>query len=144
MQPALAFIQGRHAADERATLVAVPPGARRGGCAASASPPAGLPIVHILIPSDFRDADGGARRATLTHSWANLPGGLDGIALDLPALAVKPTHGEFFPLNIQVKDPIWPLRNMLDVSVSVRPGRGRGRSGSTRATESCRTTRACI
>ena len=26
---------------------------------------------------------------------------LDGIAIDLPALNVKPTHGDAFPLNIQ-------------------------------------------
>ena len=51
-----------------------------------------------------------------------MPGGLDGIAIDLPALDVTPTHGDVFPLNIQVKDPLWPLRNMLDVSFSVKPG----------------------
>jgi len=122
---ALAFIKGRHAADERATLVAVPPGFPATGMGSEHATPAGLPIVHVLIPSDFRDGDGGTRRVTLTHSWANLPGGLDGIALDLPPLAVKPTHAGLFPLRIQVKDPIWPLRNMLDVSVSVRPGQAR-------------------
>jgi hypothetical protein len=89
---------------------------------ASPGAPAGLPIVHILIPSDFRDADLGARRAAFAYSWANIGAGLDGIAIDLPALGVKPTHGAYFPLNIQVKDPIWPLRRMLDVSVSVKPG----------------------
>jgi len=125
--PALSFIRGRHAADERATLVAVPEGSAAAALSAAARipAPAGLPIVHVLIPSDFRDADGGTRRATFSYSWANLPGGLDGIALDLPALAVQPTHGALFPLRIQVKDPIWPLRNMLDVSVSVRPGEAR-------------------
>jgi len=30
---------------------------------------------------------------------------LDGIAIDLPRCRVKPTHGEYFPLNIQVKEP---------------------------------------
>jgi len=38
--------------------------------------PAGLPIVHILIPSDFRDADLGARRAAFAYSWANIGAGL--------------------------------------------------------------------
>jgi hypothetical protein len=69
----------------------------------------GLPLVHILIPD----------------TWDNIRDGLDGIAIDLPPLQVKPTHGEFFPLNIQVKDPLWPLRNMLDFSFSVKPGEAR-------------------
>ena len=51
--------------------------------------------------------------------------GLDGIAIDLPALKVKPTHDGLIPLNIQVKDPIWPQRDMIDVSVSVSPGEAR-------------------
>jgi hypothetical protein len=124
---ALAFIKGRHPADERATMVAVLAGALPQGAAvvAGGSVAGRLPIVHVLIPSDFRDAESAARRATSTYSWANLPGGLDGIALDLPRLAVAATHGAYFPLRIQVKDPIWPLRNMLDVSVSVKPGEAR-------------------
>jgi len=47
------------------------------------------------------------------------------IAIDLPALKVKPTHGELFPMNIQVKDPLWPLRNMFDFTFSVKPGEAR-------------------
>src|SRR5262249_32586278 len=47
--------------------------------------------------------------------------GLDGIALDLPPLDVRPTHGDRFPLNIQVKDPLWPARNLLDFTFSLRP-----------------------
>ena len=113
-------------ADERATMVALPGGrlaaaatARRAGralrggaaasCTSSSRPTSATPT-----------AARGARSST--YSWVNMPGGLDGIAIDLPALNVKPTHGAYFPLNIQVKDPIWPLRNMLDVSVSVKPG----------------------
>jgi hypothetical protein len=121
-QPGLAslvrYINGRYAPDERGMMVALPAGAPRSMPKTVIS---GMPIVHILIPSDFRDSDQGARRAGFTYSWANLPGGLDGIAIDLPALKVKPTHGPYFPLNIQVKDPIWPLRTMMDVSVSVKP-----------------------
>ena len=48
--------------------------------------------------------------------------GLDGIAIDLPALNLKPTHGDYIPMNIQIKDPIWPMRDMLDFSFSVKPG----------------------
>lgn len=128
VKPALDFITGRFASDERGLLVALPstgPAAFAGGRSAPPSPPAAspaLPVVHILIPSDFREAQAGTRRAVATYSWANLPGGLDGIAIDLPALKVSPTHGAYYPLNIQIKDPIWPLRTMLDISVSVKPG----------------------
>jgi hypothetical protein len=113
------FIEGRHPAEERSVLVAMPAGAPRTVRDAARG---SLPLVHILVPSDFRDSDLGARRAQFTYSWVNMPAGLDGIAIDLPALNVKPTHGAYFPLNIQVKDPIWPLRNLMDVSLSVRPG----------------------
>jgi hypothetical protein len=120
VQPVVRYINGRYAPDERATMVAVPPGAPRTPRVAGAS--RGLPLVHILIPSDFRDADFRARRARFNYSWVNINAGLDGIAIDLPALHVTPTHGAAFPLNIQVSDPIWPLRKMIDVSVSVTPG----------------------
>ena len=119
--PIVRYIAGRYEPDERTTMVAVPSGAPRTP-RAGAAPAGGLPVVHILIPSDFRDADLGARRAQFNYSWVNIGAGLDGIAIDLPALNVKPTHGAYFPLNIQVKDPILPLRRMLDVSVSVKPG----------------------
>ena len=93
----------------------------RAARAADAGEPGGtLPIVHVLVPADFRDVE--APRRGFSYTWANMAGGLDGIAIDLPALRSKPTHGGLFPLNIQVKDPIWPLRNMLDVSFSVKPG----------------------
>lgn len=121
------YINGRHPADERAMMVALPPGMGPTPAASGAVPAAPtashvLPLVHIVIPADFRDAPRGRARAMRTYSWGNMAGGLDGIALDLPALNVAPTHGEYFPLNIQVRDPIWPLRVMLDVNVSVKPG----------------------
>ncbi|MFB3854846.1 MAG: LamG-like jellyroll fold domain-containing protein [Vicinamibacterales bacterium] len=112
------YIAGRHPADERSTMLALPGGAPR----TERQPPGGgLPIVHVLVPSDFRDLPTTSGRA-FSYGWTNLDGGLDGIALDLPPLDVKPTHGDYFPLNIQVRDPIWPLRTMLDVGVSVKPG----------------------
>jgi len=129
------YIDGRHPADERAIMIAAPAGGIGLIGAAQRQPPArprppasapataaGLPLVHIIVPADFRDADPGVRRGTATYSWMNLPGGLDGIAIDLPALSVAPTHGSYYPLNIRVKDPIWPMRDMLDVSLSVAPG----------------------
>ena len=83
--------------------------------------PASLPIVHILIPADLRALPTGSSRGT-AYDWENLHAGLDGIAIDLPPLNVKPTHGEYVPMNIQIKDPIWPMRDMLDFSFSIKPG----------------------
>jgi len=65
-----------------------------------------LPVVHVLIPD----------------AWDGQTDGLDGIAIDLPALNFKPTHGDLIAFNLQVKDPLWPLRNMLDFTFSVKPG----------------------
>ena len=94
LAPLEKFLAGRFPIEARATLVAQP-------VAGTAAPPpsavpakSGLPLVHILI----------------SNSWDHLTDGLDGIAIDLPALNVKATHGAYFPLNIQVRDPIWPLR----------------------------------
>ena len=61
--------------------------------------------------------------------------GLDGIALDIPAFHCAPGKDGLIPLDIRVKDPIWPGRDMIDVQVSVRPGEPRP-SGSICATAS--------
>ncbi|MDR0353092.1 MAG: hypothetical protein LBI02_07010 [Opitutaceae bacterium] len=102
-----AHIAGRHPADERAILVAASTGAGASATAAGRVPPAaaGLPLVHILIPND----------------WNSRDDALDGIAIDLPSLPLAPTHpGGLVPFNIQVKDPLWPARNLLDFSFSLR------------------------
>ena len=74
-----------------------------------------------MIPADFRGLS-----ATTTHvpsyTWDDIDAGLDGIAIDLPALNVKPTHGEYVPMNIEVRDPLWPARDMLNFTFSVKPG----------------------
>ncbi len=119
-----AFIAGRYTPDARQTVVALP------DAAPSRPRPkdvgAKLPLVHVLIPYEY-----GASPANLMlyrswgYGWENMHDGLDGIALDIPALNVKPGANGLFPLNIQVKDPLWPERNMLDVNVSVKPGEAR-------------------
>jgi hypothetical protein len=117
LQPLTNFIAGRYLPDERSTLMAVPqvwPEARR-----RTETRASLPLVHILIPCNLQGAGGTGSDSSC--SWSNIHGGLDGIAIDLPPMKVRPTHGDLYPLNIQVKDPIWPMRNMLDFSFSVKP-----------------------
>ena len=132
----LTLIKGRYVGDERSTVVALPnvaaskPRAKgnaqegdRGG--APGDDARMLPIVHVLIPDDLRLARSGRPVGHVSYGWENLDAGLDGIAIDLPALHVKPTHGNLFPLNIQIKDPLWPTRDLLDVSVSVKPDEAR-------------------
>ena len=103
--PLQQFIAGRFTPDERTTLVARPVNSPRENNPGADCAPS-LPLIHLLIPD----------------TWDKIDGGLDGIAIDLPALNVKPTHGALFPLNIQVKDPLWPMRNLLDFTFSVKPG----------------------
>jgi hypothetical protein len=119
IEPIQKFIAGRYAADERATVFAVAgepssKSIRPANVARNESPsgenPGALPLVHILIPAE---------------GWQDRSDGLDGIAIDLPPLGVKPTHGEYFPLNLQVKDPLWLQRNLFDFSFSVKPGEAR-------------------
>lgn len=119
-----AYIAGRHPAGERATVVAVPDAApTRTRPAADLTAP-GLPIVHVLIPSGFGDAPAAKPLArNWAYGWENARDGLDGVAIDIPSL--PGAAGAIIPLNIQVKDPIWPGRNMIDVSVSVKAGEAR-------------------
>lgn len=97
------FIRGRFPAAERSMLVARAEGEQ----ATAAAPVAGLPLVHVLVP----------------NRWDALAAtdGLDGIAIELPALPAS-ANGALVPLNIRVKDPLWPMRDMLDFSFSVRAG----------------------
>ena len=106
------FIAGRYTQDERDIMVAQAD--KAGPLVASAilrnSEFEPLPLVHILIPAD---------------AWQNLDAGLDGIAIDLPPLRVRQTSGPLIPLNVQVKDPLWLPRNLLDFSFSVKPNEAR-------------------
>ena len=129
-----AYIAGRYPADERSTVVALPPGADHAAPGAASAAAAGTavrsaasePIVHILIPSDFSPAEPDKPLARAwNYTWANVHDGLDGIALDLPALHCRPNKDGLIPLDIRVKDPIWPDRDMIDVQVSVKPGEAR-------------------
>ena len=116
--PLVKYIDGRFPPDERMTMMAMPagaPGTKRKDVQS------GLPIVHILIPADFRSQMVDAGHG-YTYSWENMDGGLDGIAVDLPALNIKPNADGVIPLNIQVKDPLWPMRNMLYFTFAVKPG----------------------
>jgi len=134
LAPLNTYIAGRYPALERATVVALPGGGTRSraplgaGRAAAGSAAARegqyAPLVHVLIPSGFGDAYP-ARPVTRAwnYGWENAHDGLDGIAIDLPALAGNPGSGsDAIALDLRVKDPIWPGRDMIDVSFSVRPG----------------------
>jgi hypothetical protein len=119
-----AFIAGRHPAEERDLVVALP-------ASAPSAPRTTLltgrrPIAHVVVPIDFRRGRPGGPliRNVPTLSFQEA-GGLDGIVLDIPALRVTPDDRGLISLNLRVKDPTWPLRDLLDVNVAVRPGEAR-------------------
>jgi hypothetical protein len=118
------FVKGRFAPGER-TIVAALPAAAPSKPRADGSAAPGQPIIHILIPADFRLGRPGGPVGKFQYGWQGMDAGLDGVAIDIPALKVKATHGELFPLNIKVKDPLWPGRGLIDVNVSVKPGEAR-------------------
>lgn len=120
------YIDGRFAPDERSTVMALPKGAGSRKRDADSLPAKPMPIVHVLVPSGVGDAPAAQPLIrSWAHSWENMHDGLDGVAIDIPALDLPATHDGLIPLNIRIKDPIWPARDMIDVSVSVKPGKAR-------------------
>lgn len=117
------YINGRYLPDERTIVIALPSGAPRNRRTTDID--GGLPLVHILIPCDFREVKDDNRISRYSHTWNNLNGGLTGIAVDIPPLDVTATPNGYFPMNIQVKDPLWPDRNLCDFSFSIKPGEAR-------------------
>jgi hypothetical protein len=117
-KPLVNFIAGRFPADERMTIMAIPagvPGTKR------KDEQSGLPIVHVLIPADFRAQMVDVGHGT-SYGWENMDGGLNGIAIDLPALKLEPNADGVIPMNIEIKDPLWPMRDMLYFTFAVKPG----------------------
>ncbi|GIL39056.1 LamG-like jellyroll fold domain-containing protein [Roseiterribacter gracilis] len=117
------WIDGRFVADERSTVVALPDGAPSVQRATKRAP--AMPVVHVLIPVDFRSTRAGRPLGRFSYGWNEIDGGLDGIAIDLPALNVEATHTGTVPLNLRVADPLWPARALMDVSIAVKPGEAR-------------------
>ena len=118
------FIAGRHPIEERATVAALPAGSPFQPRATS--PAETRPLVHVVIPQDFRTQRPGLplSRNGPIYGYENF-GGLDGLELTLPALDIAPGRDGLIPLNIRVKDPLTPTRDLMDVNVSVRPGEAR-------------------
>ena len=118
------YIAGRFTEQERSTIVALPAGAPRTRRAESHADES-LPLVHILLPGDFRDARSGNAPQRFTYGATNLGMGLDGIVIHLPPLHIQPTHQGLLPLNIRIKDPTWPDRDLLDATVAIKEGEAR-------------------
>ena len=129
------YIEGRHIPAERQLLLASPAGNKKSVIADFAEE---HNMVHIVIPSDFRDLDINEKlsieNATVgdnwkgignTTSWRKICGGLDGIRITIPGLNLASNKDGFIPINIQVKDPLWEMRSMFDFSFSVKPGEER-------------------
>ena len=104
LEAVASFVRGRYPADEQAMMLAVPEGANSKPDRQTV--PANLyPFIHLLVP------------------YAGKPdAGLDGVEIQFPVLRVKPTHHGLYPVNIRIKDPLWPMRDLADFSFSVKPG----------------------
>ncbi|HTY35972.1 MAG TPA: VOC family protein [Bacteroidota bacterium] len=118
----LKYITGRFTADERSMMTALPwkaepTNAKRTGHS--------LPVVHILVLPHPRAIAPAGAAVDSAYSWETIGGGLDGIAIDLPPMHLQTIDGALIPMNIQVRDPIWPNRMMFDFSFSIKPGEGR-------------------
>jgi len=98
-----AFVMGRYPSDERTMMIGVPAGREAGTKTKAAE--TSLPYLHAMIPYTRKNGSG-----------------LDGIEIQFPEMNVVPTHKGLFPLNIRIKDPLWPMRDLADFSFSVRPG----------------------
>ena len=117
------FIEGRFMPAERSVMLALPGG--MGGYEADEPLEGSLPIVHVLVPFEFRKGNLRREYTRSTYTWENINAGLDGIELTIPALNLEPTHDGLIPLNVTVRDPLWPHRRMFDFTFSVRPGEQR-------------------
>jgi len=116
------YVAKRYPSDERQMAVALPRRAPRKPV--TEADRTGLPMLHVFIPCEFSDevtTDVGAYGGFM-YTWENMHGGLDGIAIDIPALDLEPVKDGLIPLNIQIMDPLWPNRFMMDFSFSVKPG----------------------
>ena len=93
------YVAGRFMPDERVCLL--------GGEHAGRMPELSgkLPMLHCLMP--YQD---------------DPSCGLDGIIVHLPALTGRPIQGKYILANIQVKDPLWIYRNMINFTFAVLPG----------------------
>ena len=123
LEDILTFIDGRYTADERQIMLALPGGTPTEPAVETVANP--MPIVHILVPWDFRQGKIHRSYRRFSYTWQNMYHGLKGIAIDIPALDVTPTHEGFIPLNVTIQDPIWPHRSLMDYTFSVRPGEAR-------------------
>ena len=126
------FIHWRYMPDEISIMQGLSTSSPRNAPNVTGSKPGSLPLVHIVIPSDFRSTglnssvlDDKNMPRFVSYTWHNMNAGLDGIRITLPAMNVQPIADGLFPMNIQVKDPVWPLRNMFDFSFSVKPNEER-------------------
>lgn len=116
------FIAGRFPEDARQTVMATPQGASIRRAINPKINPTDLPFVHVLIPASVshHPAEKSVTRSW-AYGWENMYDGLDGIEIKLPPLNLPATKNGLIALNLQIKDPIWPERNMLDISFSVKP-----------------------
>ncbi len=69
---------------------------------------ANLPTAHFMLP------------------YKQMAGtGFDGLSVHLPAFHVEPGDGKYIYINIQIKDPLWIYRNLMNFTFAVQPGKAK-------------------
>lgn len=133
---AKAFVEGRNLPERRGMLLGRP---LKEKAAQTITDGEDLqPVVHMVIPSDYRDIDINMDKSLESaasvdtwswmknsswDTWRNINGGLDGVRIHIPGLDIDTK--DLIPVNIQIKDPVWKMRNMFDFSFSVKKGQER-------------------
>jgi hypothetical protein len=117
------FITGRFAPEEQTIVPALPGGAPRNPAVSVGAQNA--PIVHVLVPVDFRIKRPEWTANAYSYTWEFMHDGLDGIEIAIPALDLPATHEDGIALNIRIADPLWPARSLADITVTVPSGEPR-------------------
>lgn len=98
------FVERRFMADEAVSLLGQM-GEKKAGSMPDMS--VMLPMLHCLMPYEYDPSCG-----------------LDGITVHLPALNSLSSQDKdnYILVNIQIKDPLWIYRNLINLTFAVRPG----------------------
>ncbi len=106
------FIKGRFQTDERMCFCGIRKGEERKNKQQERSgrdKPCFLPIAHFMLPYGSQEGLG-----------------FDGLLLHIPSLCVRPASPDgLIYVNVQVKDPLWQYRNLIQFTFALRPGKER-------------------
>lgn len=109
IQEICAFIKGRFLPDERLSFCGSRKKEENKKRTVRMEPASSLPIAHFMLPYGSQEGLG-----------------FDGLLLHLPPLENgRRDSADWIYVNVQVKDPLWIYRNLMQFTFAVRPGKER-------------------